>query len=96
MKVLIEYIYSDKIADTFTDFEELFELSQLYEIKSLVQECSQRLCSRISMDNVVEMGEMADKFDIKELSDDCAEFLSKKHCEEKYTCSSDLESVGLC
>jgi len=73
----VNYIYSDKISEDFSDLEELLKIGHKYEVFGLVEECSKRLSRKLTVDNVVQLGCLAESYQVSNLSDSCAEFLTE-------------------
>merc|ERR1711864_55927 len=72
VKEFITYLYSDKISPDFSDLAELMRIGHQYEVSSLVDLCSSRLVQEVSLDNVAELGSLAETLDAMELSGKCA------------------------
>jgi len=71
------FMYSDQISDEFTDLSELLMNGHKYQVSSLVEECSKRLVKEVSFDNVVQLGTLAENYNVSVLSQECSEFISR-------------------
>jgi len=75
----INYLYSDKISDDFTNLTELLMIGHRYQVWSLVEKCSEKLSKEVSVDNVARLGALAENYNASELSVKCAEFMSDNY-----------------
>jgi len=77
VKEFITYLYSDKISPDFSDLAELMRIGHQYEVSSLVDLCSSRLVQEVSLDNVADLGTLAETLEAMELSEKCSEVVAE-------------------
>jgi len=73
----INFLYSGQISGDFTNFTELLQIGHQYEVHSLVKTCSDLLVFDISAKNVAEIGALAEKYDLTDLTEACTQFLAE-------------------
>jgi len=77
VKEFIHFLYADQISDNFTNFAELMRIGHQYQVFSLVDKCAEHLVDDVSVDNVAQLGRLAEAFEAVMLSDECAIFVAE-------------------
>jgi len=71
----VNFLYSDKIPDNFSNQAELLAIGHMYQVDKLVEECSEKLVQEISVDNFSILGKLAEKYEIDNLLTKCVKFV---------------------
>jgi len=77
VKEFIHFLYADQISDNFTNFAELMRIGHQYQVFSLVDKCAEHLVDDVSVDNVAQLGRLAEAFEAVVLSEKCAIFVAE-------------------
>jgi len=79
VKEFTRYLYTDQISADFSDLAELMRIGHQYEVSSLVDMCSGRLVQEVNLENVNELGALAETLKANELSEKCAEVVADNY-----------------
>jgi len=75
VEAMAKFVYTAQIDETFEDLDQLLALGHKYLIESLVKKCGEKLARKISKDNVMNLGVMAETFSAGNLLKSCVDFV---------------------
>lgn len=69
LKKLLDFVYSDKVANVQHDTEKLLAMADKYDIKGLKLICAQELCNTLDAATAINTLVWADRYNVQELKD---------------------------
>ena len=77
VRAMVLYMYSATIEDEFDDLVALMKIGNKYFIQALVDDCSTKLCGKISVMNVLDMDVVVELYCVQGLLESCAQFVNE-------------------
>jgi len=77
LKAMIRYMYTVNVDVSFTKFKELIVLADKYQVLELVNFCGNKLVESLSKENVLELGQLAERHNADKLLNKCIKYVLK-------------------
>lgn len=80
--MFVSYLYSDKLdSKDFNAVVKLYEVADKYDVKLLLKDCSDVMTSRLSIENVSELLDVADKHNHEDLKEELVSYFCRNSVE---------------